>query len=167
MAGTKRDFHPLLAPGRHETWLFQVHWLCVLPFDKSTVREELFQKFCRFVQAFVDLGINCTMLINGSFRTDEPNNLDVDVAVVLDQDVAESLNAEQEELINLINDNNFIDKIDGFVETEFPIGHPFFRANGNEVLWSEQYGREHLGAWLKGIAVLRIGETDVGLRIRR
>lgn len=107
------------------------------------------------------------MLINGSFLTDKPNPSNVDVAVILDPDVAESLNAEQEELINSINDDKFIERVDGFVETEFPIGHPFFRANGNEMLWSEQYGREHLGAWLKGIAVLRIGETDVGLRIRR
>lgn len=35
------------------------------------------------------------------------------------------------------------------------------------MLWSEQYGREHNGEYLKGIAVLRVGETNVGLRIRR
>ena len=167
MAGTKRDFQPLLAPGRHETCLVQVHRLCVLPFEESTVREGLFHNFCRFVQTFEELKINCSMLVNGSFVTEKLNPSDIDVAVIIDPDVAEKLSSEQEALINSINDNCFIDKVDGFVETEFPIGHPSFRVGGNEMLWSEQYGREHLGAWLKGIAVLRIGETDVGLRIRR
>lgn len=120
-----------------------------------------------FILVFTIKRIRCEMLINGSFLTEKMDPSDVDVAVILDPDVAENLTDEQESLIYSINDNNFIDGVDGFVETLFPIGHPSFRLGGNEMLWSEQCGREHNGEYLKGIAVLRLGETDVGLRIRR
>ena len=167
MGGFKFDHPPLLAPGRHFTCLSRLESICVGPFPGSKVRSELFSKLCALVDAFTKMGLPCEMLVNGSFLTGKLNPSDVDVAVIIDPDVAENMTESKEGLINDVNDNNFIEGVDAFVETLFPIGHPSFRANGNEMLWSEQYGREHNGEYLKGIAVLRIGETDVGLRIRR
>lgn len=111
--------------------------------------------------------ISCDLLINGSFLTNKLDPSDVDVAANLDPDVAEGLSTSQQALIDAVNHEIFIDGVDGFAETVFPIGHASFRLDGNEKLWSEQYGMEHNGEYLKGIAVLRLGETDVGLRIRR
>lgn len=167
MAGTKFDYPPLLAPGRHYRRLVDINDLCVDPFIKSTARLDLFTRLCAFVSHIESACIPCEILVNGSFLTEKLDPSDVDVALLMDPDVAESLNAEQDALIDAINDNIFIDKIDAFAETLFPIGHASFRLDGNERLWSEQYGSEHNGVYLKGIAVLRVGETDVGLRIRR
>ncbi|WP_261925976.1 DUF6932 family protein [Methylorubrum sp. GM97] len=167
MAGTKFDYAPLLAPGRHYRQLTEIEDLCVRPFLKSAMRPNLFARLCTFVQAIKSADICCEILVNGSFLTVKNDPSDVDVALLMDPDVAESLNADQEALVDAINDNIFIDKVDAFAETLFPIGHASFRLDGNERLWSEQYGSEHNGVYLKGIAVLRVGETDVGLRIRR
>ncbi|WP_156312054.1 DUF6932 family protein [Methylobacterium platani] len=169
MGAFKYDEPPLLAPGRHFMTLSALERICVLPFAAPEMRRRLFQQLCIFVKCFDAAGIRCEMLINGSFLTSKPDPKDVDVAIILDPDVTELLTVEQELLVDAVNDdmNIFIDGVDGFVETVFPIGHSSFRADGNEMLWSEQYGRQHDGAWLKGVAVLRLGETDVGLRIRR
>lgn len=167
MGAFKFDHQPLLAPGRHPMPLRQIEQLCVFRFPESVTRRDLFRKLDRFVAAFEAALIPCDMLINGSFMTEKIEPSDVDVAVLLDPDVANNLDERQDLLVNSVNDDTFIEGVDGFVETLFPIGHTSYRADENEMLWSEQYGREHNGEYLKGIAVLRVGETDVGLRIRR
>jgi len=167
MGAFKFDHQPLLAPGRHQMPLWQVEQLCVVGFPGSVIRPDLFRKLERFVAAFEAARIRCDMLVNGSFMTEKLEPSDVDVAVLLDPYVADNLDLRQEMLVDSVNDDMFIEGVDGFVETLFPLGHASYRADGNEMLWSEQYGREHNGEYLKGIAVLRVGETDVGLRICR
>lgn len=167
MGAFKFDHQPLFAPGWRYVTLWDLKRICVDPFERSASRAKLFWKLEEFVQRFLLAGIPCEMVINGSFLTEKVDPSDIDVAVNLDLDVADNLNDEQFALTNEVNSENFIDGIDSFVETVFPLGHPLHGAEGYDRPWSEEWGREHNGEYLKGVAVLRLGETDVGLRIRR
>ena len=123
-----------------------------------------------FASAFTQHSIPCEMLIDGSFLTEKLRPSDIDVAVRLELDVADGLTSEQRDLIDKVNadDELFIDEVDGFVYISYPRDHVLFGSDVDErETWAEQYGIEHSKIWLKGMAVIRIGETDVGLRIRR
>ncbi len=72
---------------------------------------------------------------------------------------------EMREILDRFDDDAEPGKLDGFVCTIYSRGHARFGAelDGNGE-WAKQWcvGR---GEWLKGISVLRTGESDVGLFI--
>ena len=109
------------------------------------------------------------MLIDGSFLTEKETPSDVDVAVRLDAEFVETMNAEQRELIDRVNQPEplYVDGVDGFAWVNYAREHDLFGSDVDErETWAEQYGIEHSKFWLKGMVVLTIGETDVGLRVR-
>ena len=167
---TKFDEPPLLPPGRHHLNLGSLETLCVTNFANNDVRRELFAAFETFVRLFADLAIPCDMLIDGSFLTEKRDPSDIDVAVRLESDVTDRLTFEQRDLVDHVNEAEqlHVAGVDGFVYTSFPREHPLFSSDIDEKeTWAEMYGIEHSKVWLKGMVVLRLGETDVGLRIRR
>lgn len=172
--GYKFDYAPLLPPGRHCLSLRRIAEICVSAFEENAWRRRLHLALEEFVFAFIQEHIRCDMLIGGSFLTAKPFPDDVDVAVELAFDLAEDLTPSQRRLVDTVNEEGYTDGIDGFVYTVFPRGHELF---GHERLlgavpedgisWAEQYQLEHSGRWLKGVAVHRVLETDVGLRLCR
>jgi hypothetical protein len=147
--------------------LAEVERLCVSRFERRDPRERLFYALEEFVQNFLREQIPCEIFVDGSFLTHKPDPDDVDVAVELEPDVANSLTKSQRQLIDSANSESYIAGVESFVETRWPIGHLQYELNRDEMTWGSHFGREHFGGWLKGTAVLRLGETSVGLWVRR
>jgi hypothetical protein len=170
----KFDYPPLLAPGRHYLAVPEICALGMSPFPGGERRAQLCLALEKFVSAFIQANLPCEMLIDGSFLTENPSPDDVDVAVELDLEISHSLTPSQDRLVYAVNEENYIDGIDGFVYVRYPLGHEFYgcdRVLGGfldpGVSWAELYQMQHSGSWLKGVAVHRVLETDVGLRICR
>lgn len=162
----KFDHPPLLPPGRHPMSLSRLRELTVAPFPATSTRHEIFAQFEALV---IDLGIRrfrCEILCNGSFVTDAVDPGDIDIVVRIDHDFADEMSAEDRAFFDALNDDLADHVVDTFAEVSYPIGHPNFGLEEG-VSWEAHYGLEHGAVWLKGIAVLKVGETDVGLRLRR
>lgn len=165
----KFDHMPLLAPGRHFVRLQDIEAMCVARFtDRArATRERLFYALEELCQDILRVGLRCTMFVDGSFLTIKPEPGDVDVLINIDSDVMQNLLPEQRILVDAINQTSYIGGIDGFVVEAYPRGHPYFGTALDIGNAGDAYGLEHGRLWLKGLAVLRFGETDVGLRICR
>ena len=93
---------------------------------------------------------------------------DVDVAICIESIVAEKFTDSQLSFIDEINTTTYISQVEALAFVSYPVGHPLYGANEDERwTYSELYGIENAGYWLKGRAVLRLRETNVGLRINR
>ena len=168
--GRKYDWPPLLPPGRHVMSLKCVKARFVDPYPGQLFRLHLFQKLEEVVQAYLVAGIPCEIMVDGSFLTRKNMNTpgsDLDVTVIIDNDVVQSLTQEQRALVDLTAEGGFANDVDSFAFAKLPRGHPDF---GDQHLdpaysWGEQYGLENSDQWLKGYVVLKLRETNVGLRI--
>ncbi|MGJ5096504.1 DUF6932 family protein [Bradyrhizobium oligotrophicum] len=169
MAAHKFDYPPLLAPGRHFMTLSGIEALCVHPFTGQARkrREKLFYALDELVQELLRVKLPCTAFVDGSFLTEKPDPSDVDVLINIDEDVMKNLSVDQRILIDALNMEPYIAFIDSLAVTTYHRGHPYFGTALDVGNAGDAYGLEHAGVWLKGIAVLRFGETDVGLRICR
>ncbi len=159
---------PLLAPGRHNMSLARIEAMCVTAFPGNQRRASLFRQLEEFVAAYGGAGIRCQFWIDGSFLTEKPHPLDLDVTVIIEADVVSGLTVAQNDLVDRTNaGGGYADDLDTFAFFCKGRGDPEFY---DEVLnpaisWGEQYGREHNGRWVKGFGVIRLGESNVGLRI--
>ena len=142
--------------------------MVVAPFPISERRPLLYEHLLRVVADLNNLHIRCEIWVNGSLLTEKPEPSDLDVSVILDHDVSVELNGVQMDLFNRLSEGYGPD-IDSFAYARRLREDPLF---GNPMIdtaydWGEQYGSESSDDWLKGFAVILLGETDVGLRIRR
>ncbi len=164
--GRKPDFMPLLAPGRHHMRLQDVHDRFVRGIRNEARREKLFLGLEELVQRLLRLKIPCELWIDGSFLTEKQNPSDIDVMVFVESSVNEALSAEQDIELYNINVGDAPPDVDVQVYTVYNIGHEFYGTPievGHE--WGKGYGLENSELWLKGIAVLRLMENNVGLRL--
>lgn len=162
----KFDHPPLLAPGRHPMSVQQLRVLTVAPFPLGSGRAEIFAQFETLIDELTKREFRCEILCNGSFVTSSPKPQDIDVVVRIDHDFNDQLTSEQSYFFDALNDDLADHVVDTFAEVAYPIGHPNFGIEEG-ASWEASYGLEHSAAWIKGIAVLKVGETDVGLRLRR
>lgn len=169
MNGHKFDHPPLLAPGRHIMTLAEIETLCVHRFTGTarSKRERLFYGLEELIQNLLQVRLRCSIFIDGSFLTEKQHPDDVDVLVNIDLDVMTNLTSEQRVLVDAINQLQYIVNIDSWAATSYPRGHRNFGTALDIGNAGDAYGIEHSKLWLKGIAVLKLGETDVGLRICR
>lgn len=163
----KVDFPPLLAPGRHFLTLDELRIRCVRRFSSREIRRRLYLNFEQLVQEILSHQIACHIVIDGSFLTEKPEPADIDFLISIDSEQYGSLPAKALELLQAIGNFNYIDKqLDGWLYIYYPRGHSNYEAS--EALFIELmdlFSLEHSGNWLKGVAVLRLGESDVGLRL--
>jgi hypothetical protein len=85
--------------------------------------------------------------------------------VFVDNEVCEKYDADQQALIDKINDGLFDPRLDVSAYVVYPRGHEFFGSALDQMIFEDGFGEEHSGEWRKGYAVLRLWETDVGLRL--
>ncbi|MEJ5095376.1 hypothetical protein WH159_12605 [Sphingomonas molluscorum] len=140
--------------------------LTVSPFDADSSRHAIFAKFEALVLDLQQRGFRCEVLCNGSFVTSAPKPEDIDVVVRIDHDFAAQLSDEQLAFFDGLNDDLADHVVDTFGEVAYPYGHADYGAEEGPS-WEAHYGMEHGQVWLKGVAVVKVGETDVGLRLRR
>jgi hypothetical protein len=165
----KIDHVPLLAPGRHYLTLAEVEALCVGRFAGASQarRETLFHALEGLTQRLLVAKIPCNMFVDGSFLTEKPEPDDVDVIVVTELCVYETLFEDQKQLLDDLNRSSFIEGVDSFAVTAYPREHRYFGWALDAANAGEAYGIEHGQEWLKGYVVIRLWETDVGNRICR
>ena len=167
--GKKYDHPPLMAPGRHYTTLEEIWEICVARFNEAGVRRNHYYRLEQLAQDLLIANIPCDIWIDGSILTEKMEPSDLDVTVIIDQDVNENLTDDQRQLVDRINSPEYADKVDSFVFVRLRRDDPDYGIEGIDSAfdWGEQYGRENGGEWLKGFAVLRVRETDVGLFVCR
>lgn len=169
MAAYKFDHLPLLAPGRHLMTLEEIEAICVRRFagQARSRREKLFYGLEELTQELLRVRLPCTLFVDGSFLTEKPDPADVDVLLNIDDDVLKNLIPEQRTLIDALNLEHYIAFVDSHAVVTYPRDHRYFGTGLDMGNAGDAYGLEHAGFWLKGIAFMRFGETDVGLRICR
>lgn len=117
--------------------------------------------------------IPCDLWIDGSFLTEEEVPGDIDIAIRVMDDVMQNLTERQDILLtNLARDHHaFVQGLDTFVFSGYWIGHPHYGSEIDEgyskeaTTWSQQFGKGQ-DDWLKGIVIIPVGESEIGLRIR-
>lgn len=100
------------------------------------------------------------MWVDGSFLTEKDKPSDIDVTVFIDIDILNELTDEQKELVDKSNEIGYIEGLDSFVITRYPRGHPMYGTEEDIAYsWHEVYGSENGKEWLKGFAVLMLGDS--------
>jgi hypothetical protein len=160
----KPDFPPLLPPGYHQLTLDLLKLLCADAFEGSE-RAYLFYHLEQLVQDLLAMKLCCEIWVDGSFLTSKGNPSDIDVIIKFDYDVTANFTQDQKDFVDKLETGEYNTRIDSFVFTALPRDHPEFVLGESERSgWAELFNVEHGQYWLKGVAVIRVGENDVGLR---
>lgn len=167
--GRKHDYPPLLPPGRHVMTLTEIEIRFVDAFKGNGRRVHLFQRFEAFFQEYLLAGFCCEMWLDGSFLTEKTDPDDIDATVIIEPQVGATLNGSQLDLVEKTNKCHFGPDVDGFAYILLDRDDPDYHDDlvNPARTWHEVYGAEHSKEWLKGFVVLKVRETDVGLRICR
>jgi hypothetical protein len=170
MGTIKYDYPPLLAPGRHFMSLPQIEALCVAAFTQKEARarrNRLFLDLEEIIQFLLVKKIRCDVFANGSFFTSKPVPDDVDVIVTVESDIYDGLSPDQMDALDTINTGAIAGNVDATAWVSYPREHKDHGSALDGSTMIEAYGVEHSGEWLKGFAVLRLWEADVGNRLCR
>lgn len=139
--------------------------LCVAPFPGSASRPALFAELERLVSDLDAAGIPCELWVDGSFLTEKPDPADIDLTVVVHVEAMDALPQHvADDLINTFNGGKrYSPALDTFIAVQFRKEDPRSRADRSSY-WSGWWSRGRDES-LKGYAVIKLGETDVGLRL--
>jgi hypothetical protein len=167
MAGSiKSEFAPLLPPGRHLMTVASVSQLCVTPFTTSVTRAPLMARLEVFVTWLRQNVVICELWIDGSFISEKIDPEDIDLTFLVHGDVYDALSPALKAEINAFEDGERLRPvIHAFPVITRPMDHPQFRPIEGMVRNMAQWWSVARGGWIKGLPVIRLGETDVGLRI--
>lgn len=139
--------------------------ICVDRFSSSTRRPLLFAELERLTSDLTSLGIICELWIDGSFLTekDEPDDIDLSFSAwATDLDKVDP--AIVAEIFRLLNGGKIYSPVlDTYICVRFLKEDPRHLAD-KTLYWTEKWGKGW-DDWLKGYAVLRLGENDVGFRL--
>ena len=157
------DHPPFLGPGRHEHNLGSLRSLC---FSKITSkqREVLFSELECLTHELDQMSFCGELWVDGSFLTEKLSPNDIDVVVVFwEQDVAGDPALTNFLLYELNGGKKWSRWLDTYV---LPLRMSADGRYNTDSLdyWGNQWGQGR-DKWLKGFVVLRLGETDVGLRL--
>jgi hypothetical protein len=167
MAGaTKPEFGPLLAPGRHAMTVEAVAKLCVVPFPGSVTRTILMGKLERFIDQLRRDVVVCDLWIDGSFISEKIDPEDIDLTFVVHGDVYDQLTPDLQATIDAFEDGERLrPDLHVFSIVTRPMDHPGYAPVQSLVRNVAQWWCVARGGWIKGLPVIRLGETNVGLRI--
>jgi hypothetical protein len=139
--------------------------MAVTPFPTSASRPRLLTALEAMVSRVATCVPICDIWIDGSFVTEKPEPDDVDLTLMVEGAAFDMLDtAVQMDLLNF-QDGRFGPALHVFVVITREKGHPGYALSQQLVdYWSRWWAvsREN---WIKGIPVIRLGETDVGLRV--
>ena len=124
--GRKPDFPPLLPPGRHIMTLEDLKMACVDAYLDNLTRRNLFHNLEAMYQDCLVANIPCEFWVDGSFICATDNPGDVDVTVMIDQDVLESLTPHQYSLYERAAVDDYAPGIQSFAFARLSREHPNF-----------------------------------------
>jgi hypothetical protein len=165
----KPEFQPMLAPGRHHMSLAALEALCVTPYATSSTRPGLLAEFAALIR-HLEAGIGvCDVWVDGSFITEKDDPDDIDLTITVPSEVLERIAATDQavvqQLFAMVGDGLFSPGLHIFVLAVRPVGHPDHPALELAVRDWAQWWSVTREAWVKGFAVIRLGESDVALRL--
>lgn len=160
----KACYHPLLGPGAHRLTLTEARSLCVEAFSTSVRRPALFAELLRLLDFLDQFPISLSLWLDGSYLTEKIEPDDIDVVVEFWADEAGALDPTVVEPIFVLNgEKRFSPVLDTYLCVRFLREDPRSHADRRDY-WAEVWGKGW-DDWLKGYAVVAIGESDVQRRI--
>jgi hypothetical protein len=158
MAGSKREFQPLLNYGLHRMSWRELIALCVEPFAHSRTRSRILEGLAQVCKQLNACQTNMQMWIDGSFLTQKPDPEDSDVVVRISSEDLETCLPEHKNLIrDIVNaDNRSRYLCDFYAFVDYAKDHTL-AAQGKEKreYWMRQFGTARDGT-PKGMAQLDI-----------
>lgn len=161
----KTAYQPLLPPGQHVMSMGDLHAICVGMFPASAGRPILFAELQRLVADLQALHLTCELWIDGSFLTEKQEPSDIDLSFTswaYDLDMIDPV-LSNALLDHLNGGKKYSPALDTYVGIRFHKDDPRKPAD-NTLYWAEKWG---IGwdDYLKGYAIIKLGENDVGLRL--
>lgn len=165
LGADKLEFAPLLPPGRHLMTANALAGLCVGGFETSASRPRLMSALTGLLAHLGILAGVCDLWVDGSFVTAKPEPGDVDVTVIIEGEVFDALEPDAQQGLAEMAAGAFFPDLHVFIVVTRPRGHPDYSLSNAGVDYWAGWWAVTRGAWLKGMPVIRLGETDVGLRL--
>jgi hypothetical protein len=143
----------------------RLHDIAVAPFHMSQRRPALFGALTGLVADLVGASMTCELWINGSFLTEKLEPNDIDLSFVMKSMDFEALDvSSQSAIVNQLNGGKkYSPLLDTYICIQFAESDPR-RAADKSAYWAYKWG-VGWDDYLKGFAVLRLGESDVGNRL--
>ena len=168
-AQDKPEFQPLLAPGRHVMTVDRLQKLCVAPFGTSASRERLMRSFRDLILYLEQNAQVCEVWVDRSFVTEKVDPGDVDVTVVVRAEVLGGIQqvdpAVAEDIFEMADDGRFSPDLHVYVIAVRPWGHPDHAALDEAARYWASWWSTSRELWVKGFVVIRVGGSDVALRL--
>jgi hypothetical protein len=146
--------------------LVDLQLLCLDQFTTSATRKDICAGIEILVADLMQWGVRCNLWIGGGFLVFEPNPEIADVAIIIEQSAFDLLDVSlQNYILTNIEERSYHPSIEVIVVVSRTRDDPDYD-NIRSFLddWCA-YNQVTRNGWLKGMAVLRVGETDVGLRL--
>lgn len=165
MSGGKNAFSPLLPPGRHVMAVEELRVITVTAFAGSRRRAWLFSELKRLVFYLNQEHVICELWVDGSYLTEKPDPEDIDLSFAAWVQHLESLDPSLQSslLANLNGGKAYSPALDTYFCARFLREDPR-RGADMTAYWCEKWGKGW-DDWLKGYAVIKLGETDVGYKL--
>jgi hypothetical protein len=140
--------------------------ICIETFPASKNRAPLLDALLVLLNDLASLAAPCTLWIDGSFLTEKPEPEDIDLSVCFDLSVFERFPENLQQVLNeRLNGKTYHPLLDTYLLVSATRDHPMSDIYRQvEEYWIGWWSVSR-GNWLKGIADIRVGETDVGLRV--
>jgi len=156
------DLPPLLEPGVHGISLQWLEEKCVAAFPLSRTRPHVLEGLKRIIRLLEEVSVPCTLIIDGSFLTEEIDPLDVDFAVCVTADFYEACDPVQLKVLELIRDSFEIKQThlcDCYLCVEYPEDHPqWFDGIQDRASWVNLFSTSVVYKMIRGVGaiVLRV-----------
>ena len=165
-AGGKPEAAPLLPPGRHLMTLTELQLLCLDRFGRPSTRDQIFSALELLIADLTTWGVRCELWIDGSFLTEKHDPDDADLTVIIEQEAYDILDISlQTDILIMLTQRNYHQLLHTFVVVTRRRGDPDFDVVQRFATDWAQWWQVARDGWVKGLAVIRLGETDVGIRL--
>ncbi len=138
--------------------------LGVAAFPLSQTRPTIMEGFRRMVGDLKRLAIPCSLVVDGSFLTEEIDPQDIDFAVVVTPEFYEECAPEQLEYLDWIRDSREMKTshlCDCYLCVEFPEGHDgWFQGIQNRAFWVDLFATSKVHKRVRGVGILQILEVS-------
>jgi hypothetical protein len=154
------DLPPLLPPGVHSLSLERLRSIGVAAFPLSTSRPDIYAGFLKVHSELEKLGIPGTLIVDGSFLTEEIDPSDIDFAVCVSPQFYETCTAEQLAFLDWIRDSFDVKsthRCDCYLCVEFPEGHPdWFNGIQNRKFWVDLFSLSVVHKRIRGVGAIEL-----------
>ena len=158
------DLPPLLPPGVHSISMSWLQDRCVSAFGLSRTRPHILEGLNRICRMLQDLAIPCSLIIDGSFLTEEIEPNDIDFTVCVTPEFYESCTPKQLECLEWIRDSFDIKKThlcDCYLCVEYPEGHPdWFDGIQDRSYWVSLFAISVVHKTVRGVGLIQLGATS-------